>query len=66
MGGTDVHISETESDKIERWRAEALEHAGYDAVSAAVLAIRTDVDLHEATYLVEHGCSPELALRILL
>ena len=31
-----------------------------------VLAIRTDVDLHRATELVEHGCSPELALRILL
>ncbi len=66
MGGTDVHITDTEGGKIERWRAEALEQAGYDAVSAAVLAIRTDVDLHEATYLVEHGCSPELALRILL
>ena len=66
MGATDVHMTETESDKVERWRAEALEHAGYDPMTAAMLAIRSDVDLHKATYLAEHGCSPELALRILL
>ncbi len=57
---------ETESDRVERWRAEALERAGYDIPTAAVLAIRTDVDLHLAIELVEHGCTPELAMRILL
>lgn len=62
----EIQIIETEADKVERWRVEALEQAGYDSMSAALLAIRTDVDLHRATYLVEHGCSPELALRILL
>jgi hypothetical protein len=66
MSATEVNFIETEDDKVERWRAEALERAGYDPTSAAVLAIRTDVDLHKATYLLERGCSPELALRILL
>jgi hypothetical protein len=66
MSATEVHFTETEDDRVERWRAEALERAGYDPTSAAVLAIRTDVDLHRATSLLEHGCTPELALRILL
>ncbi len=66
MSATEVHITETEGDKVERWRAEALERAGYDSTTAALLAIRTDVDLHRATHLIERGCPPELALRILL
>ena len=69
MSATDVTNTtsiETESDKVERWRAEALERAGYDPSTAALLAIRSDVDLHQATELVERGCSPALALRILL
>jgi hypothetical protein len=66
MSATEVHITETESDRVERWRAETLERAGYDMTAAAVLAIRTDVDLHLAIELIEQGCAPELALRILL
>jgi hypothetical protein len=66
MSATEVHIRESESERVERWRAEALERVGYDTGSAAVLAARTDVDLHRAIELVEHGCSPEIALRILL
>ena len=57
---------DTESEKVQRWRVEALERAGYEATAAAVLAIRTDIDLHTATGLIEHGCTSELALRILL
>ena len=66
MSAAQVHIPETEIERVERWRAEALERVGYDADSAALLAARTDVDLHRAITLVEHGCSPEVALRILL
>jgi hypothetical protein len=57
---------ESENDRVVRWRAEALERAGYDHDSAASLAARPDVDLHRATALLEQGCTPELALRILL
>jgi len=57
---------ETENERVARWRAEALERAGYDRETAATLAARPDVDLHRATELLEQGCTPELALRILL
>jgi hypothetical protein len=66
MSATEVHIVETEAEKVERWRAEALEKVGYDLESALELAARPDVDLHRAVNLVESGCPPELALRILL
>ena len=36
------------------------------AVGAALLAGRGDVDLHHAIDLLRNGCSPELALQILL
>jgi hypothetical protein len=55
-----------ESERVERWRAEALERAGYGADAAQELAARPDIDLHRAIELVEAGCTPELALRILL
>jgi hypothetical protein len=66
MSATEIPITEPETEKVQRWRAEALERAGYDSTTAAVLAVRTDIDLHSATALIERGCSPELALRILL
>ena len=66
MSATELQIVETESEKVARWRAEALEKVGYDLDSALQLAARPDVDLHRAVELVESGCPPELALRILL
>ncbi len=57
---------ETESERIQRWRAGELERAGYDAPDAAELAGRADIDLHLAVELLERGCSPSTALRILL
>ncbi|MBA2641328.1 MAG: hypothetical protein H0U82_00180 [Actinobacteria bacterium] len=56
----------TETDRIEHWRHQALERAGYDPESALVLAASHDVDLHEAVNLLERGCSVDLALQILL
>ena len=55
-----------EVERVERWRADELERAGYPSDAAARLAARHDVDLHRAVELLENGCSPELALRILL
>ena len=66
MSAAEVHIQETESERVERWRAETLERVGYDPESAALLAARLDIDLHRAIELVEQGCSPEVALQILL
>ena len=59
-----VHSSER--DRVEQWRHEALERAGYHAEAAIVLAASHDVDLHDAVSLLERGCSVELALQILL
>jgi cephalosporin-C deacetylase-like acetyl esterase len=57
---------ETETERIQRWRTDELERAGYDESDAAELAGRADVDLHLAVELLERGCPPSTALRILL
>jgi hypothetical protein len=59
-------IVETEQDRVERWRADELMRAGFDPMAAVELAARFDIDLHRATELVDRGCSPELAVQILL
>lgn len=63
-----VNLTETtwELDRVELWRLDSLERAGYDAESAAVLAASPEVDLHLAVSLLERGCSVDLALQILL
>ena len=66
MSTADLAYTETEEQRIESWRMEALERAGYDRRAAAILACRKDVDLHQAMSLIANGCTPELALRILL
>ncbi len=67
MSAADVRIpDDTEIERIERWRIEALERAGYDPRAAARLAASPEVDLHLAIELIERGCTPDLALRILL
>jgi hypothetical protein len=58
-------IVETESERVERWRTAELMRVGFAGDDAVVLAARTDVDLHEAIELVQRGCPPELAVRIL-
>jgi hypothetical protein len=66
MPVTQLPIDETEHQRVERWRAERLERAGYSAEAAAELAARADIDLHHAVDLVESGCPPETARRILV
>ena len=67
MAATDIYLGDqTEIERIERWRTEELERAGFEPRQAGRIAVRHDVDLHAATDLLERGCSPELALKILL
>lgn len=67
MAAADLEVrSESEIQRIERWRAEELERAGYSAKDAMAIAQRHDVDLHAAVDLIRNGCAPELALAILL
>jgi hypothetical protein len=57
---------ESEAERVERWRAQELFRAGYPPEAVFELASRPDVDLHAAVALiVERGCPPTLALRIL-
>jgi hypothetical protein len=61
---------ETDKKREERvvlgWRYEELIRAGYTEREAMLVADRVDVDLHQAIELVESGCPPNTALRILL
>jgi len=59
-------LHETELTQVERWRIDELERAGYEPQAAKTLASRLDIDLHRAVDLLHRGCSPELALQILL
>jgi hypothetical protein len=64
----DVSTVETPSDeraKVEGWRLHVLVEAGYPSELAQQLAA-SEVDLHTAVGLVEAGCSPDIAARILL
>lgn len=60
----DVYV-ESEAVRVEWWRVEELERAGYPAEAIFELAPRADVDLHTAITLIQRGCSPTLALQIL-
>ena len=57
---------DTELERVQTWRAEELERAGYPPAEAAKLAARLDVDLHRAIDLVRQGCPHDVALSILL
>jgi hypothetical protein len=57
-----THISKT----LAAWRREQLARVGYSGEDASTLAERGDIDLHLAVDLVERGCPPALAARILL
>ena len=52
-------------DQVVRWRREQLAGSGFAPALAARGAENTDYDLHALIELVERGCPPELAVRIL-
>jgi len=67
MSAADLELTFVpEIERIERWRHEELQRAGYDPESALVLAASHDVDLHDAVELLKRGCTVDLALQILL
>ena len=47
------------------WRRSQLVGAGFDAGTADLFARTESVDLHALLELVERGCTPELAARIM-
>jgi hypothetical protein len=62
----EVATRDIELERVEAWRMEELERAGYGAEAATELAQRHDIDLHAAVALIARGCPPETAVRILL
>ena len=51
--------------EVREWRREVLRQAGFQDSLARQLALDGDVDLHDLLKLVDRGCPPELAARIL-
>jgi hypothetical protein len=52
-------------DQVVRWRCEQLVASGFPDALAASIAQDSHYDLHALIELVERGCQPELAVRIL-
>jgi len=50
---------------VAEWRREQLAHSGFPLPLALRLACDSRYDLHALIELVERGCPPELAVRIL-
>ena len=53
-------------DEVVTWRREQLRRAGCRRFESEVLAREPKVDLHAAVALLEQGCPPRIALKILL
>jgi hypothetical protein len=55
----------TDTEDVSAWRTQRLEQAGFRHELADELSHRCGYDLHALIELVERGCPPELAVRIL-
>jgi hypothetical protein len=58
-------MSNTTDSDVTAWRTQRLEQAGFRHELADTLSHRCGYDLHALIQLVERGCPPELAARIL-
>jgi len=56
---------EREAQEVAHWRRERLSETGFPLPLAARIADDPHFDLHALIELVERGCPPELAARIL-
>jgi hypothetical protein len=52
-------------DEVARWRREQLTGSGFSLPLASTVANDSRYDLHALIELVERGCRPDLAVRIL-
>ena len=57
--------NERETEDVVTWRREQLRHSGFPCRLALHVAADPHYDLHALIELVEHGCQPQLAVRIL-
>jgi len=64
----DLHIEaghDRAGQAVEAWRRRRLRESGFSRAAAARLASDARYDLHALIELVERGCRPDLAVRIL-
>jgi hypothetical protein len=59
------HIDHEQDAQLLAWRSGRLRAAGFAAALAAAVAADGGFDLHALLELVDRGCAPELAVRIL-
>lgn len=64
MTRLDSHRQRTASQDYFTWRRERLVRAGFPLDRAALFANDVRIDLHEVLELIDAGCPPELAARI--
>ena len=57
-------MAKGDRQEVVRWRREQLTESGFPLAVAARLAKDARYDLHTLIELVERGCRPELAVRI--
>jgi hypothetical protein len=57
--------TQADEEQVVAWRREQLVEAGFSLPLAARVASESRYDLHALIELAEHGCDPELAVRIL-
>lgn len=57
--------SNTPHRPVLAWRRRCLLAAGFDPALAEVLAADREIDLHAVLELIDRGCPPDLAARIL-
>jgi hypothetical protein len=61
-------LASLDSDEITElleWRMSVLTESGFTAEQAAVIAPQISIGVHEAARMVQEGCAPQAALRIL-
>lgn len=52
-------------DEAIAWRHRNLVEAGFDEQMAGIIAVEPGLDMHALLQLIDRGCPPELAVRIL-
>lgn len=62
---SDPHIDSSANTGVVAWRERRLEEVGFDKPTAFRLACDCGLDLHDQLALVDAGCPPHLAVRIL-
>ena len=62
----EVLVTFGSDERVRAYRRDVLMAAGYSELLASLLADNGEVDLHKAVALVEAGCDPLTAAKILL